>query len=176
MMSPPGRDEFRAVMGCFAPGLTIVTTRRGDELHGMPANAVTAVSLDPPLVLVCIDRSADSHDIVDASGVFALSILGREQYALSRHFALKEGPSAHRLDGGPHHSRATGAPTLAGRPASARPPAPAALRPAPPAPPSAAARGRPPPGRRSPVRRTAPGRSRAWRSGRPRLPCARSNR
>ena len=114
MMSPPGRDEFRAVMGCFATGVTIVTTRRGDEIHGMTANAVTAVSLDPPLVLVCIDKSADSHDIVDASGVFALSILGREQYALSRHFAIKEGPSAHRLDGVPHQARATGAPIVDG--------------------------------------------------------------
>jgi len=113
-MSPPGRDEFRAVMGRFATGVTIVTTRVGDELHGMTANAVAAVSLEPPLVLVCIDRAADSHDIVDASGVFALSILGREQYELSRHFAVKDGPAAHRLDDVPHHARATGAPIIDG--------------------------------------------------------------
>jgi len=113
-MSPPGRDEFRDVMGRFATGVTIVTTRLGDDLHGMTANAVTAVSLDPPLVLVCIDRSADSHDIVEASGVFALSILGRGQYALSRQFAVKGGPAAHRLDGVPHHTRATGAPIVDG--------------------------------------------------------------
>src|SRR3989304_3870044 len=61
-MSPPGRDEFRAVMGRFATGVTIVTTRLGDELHGMTANAGSAASLDPPLVLVCIDRSAQRRD------------------------------------------------------------------------------------------------------------------
>jgi len=113
-MSPPGRDEFRAVMGRFATGVTIVTTRLGDELHGMTANGVTAVSLDPPLVLVCIDRSSDSHDIVDASGVFALSILGRHQGPLSQRFAVKEGGSAHGLEGVPHHVRATGAPIVDG--------------------------------------------------------------
>jgi len=113
-MSPPGRDEFRAVMGCFATGVTIVTTRFGDELHGMTANAVTAVSLEPPLVLVCVDKSADSHDIIDASGVFALSILSRDQGPLSRRFAVKEGAPAHGLEGVPHHSRATGAPVLDG--------------------------------------------------------------
>ena len=113
-MAPPGRDEFRAVMGRFATGVTIVSTRLDDELHGMTANAVAAVSLDPPLVLVCIDKSADSHDIVDASGVFALNILGRGQYAMSRHFAVKEGPAAHRLEGVPHHTRATGAPIIDG--------------------------------------------------------------
>ena len=113
-MSPPGRDEFRAVMGRFATGVTIVTTRLGGELHGMTANAVTAVSLEPPLVLVCIDRSADSHDIIDASGLFALNILGRGQYGLSQHFAVKEGLAAHRLDGVPHHARATGAPIIDG--------------------------------------------------------------
>ncbi|HEU5322547.1 MAG TPA: flavin reductase family protein [Methylomirabilota bacterium] len=113
-MSPPDRDEFRAVMGRFATGVTIVTTRLGDELHGMTANAVSAVSLDPPLVLVCIDRSADSHDIVDASGIFALSILGREQYELSRRFAVKEGSAAHQLGGVPYHAGATGAPVIDG--------------------------------------------------------------
>ena len=113
-MTPPGRDELRAVMGRFATGVTIVSTSLGDELHGMTANAVAAVSLDPPLVLVCIDKSADSHDIVDASGVFALNILSRGQYALSRQFAVKEEPAAHRLEGVPHHTRATGAPIIDG--------------------------------------------------------------
>jgi flavin reductase len=113
-MSPPGRDEFRAVMGRFATGVTIVSTRLGDELHGMTANAVTAVSLEPPLVLVCIDKAADSHDIIDASGVFALSILGRGQYALSRQLATKENPASHRLEGVPHHTRASGAPIIDG--------------------------------------------------------------
>jgi flavin reductase (DIM6/NTAB) family NADH-FMN oxidoreductase RutF len=101
-------------MGRFATGVTIVTTRDGDQPHGMTANAVASVSLDPPLVLVCVDRAADSHDIIDRAGVFALNILSRDQEPLSQKFAVKEGESAHGLDGVPHHSAATGAPIIDG--------------------------------------------------------------
>ncbi len=111
---PAGKDELRRVMGRFATGVTIVTSRLGEELHGMTANAVTSVSLDPPLLLVCVDRSADSHDIIERSGIFAVSILARGQEALSDHFAIKEGDVAHRLDDVPHHTRSTGAPIIDG--------------------------------------------------------------
>lgn len=110
----PDKDEFRQVMGRFATGVTIVTSRLGEELHGMTANAVTSVSLEPPLVLICVDKSADSHDIIDGSGIFALSILSLEQEGLADDFAVKEGAAAHRLDGVPHHTRATGAPIIEG--------------------------------------------------------------
>ncbi len=101
-------------MGRFATGVTIVTSRLGQELHGMTANALTSVSLEPPLVLVCVDKSADSHDIIERSGVFAVNILSREQEQLSVAFAIKEGEAAHRLDDVPHHTRATGAPVIDG--------------------------------------------------------------
>lgn len=101
-------------MGRFATGVTIVTSRRGDELHGMTANAVTSVSLDPPLVLVCVDRASDSHDIIDESGVFALSILSSDQEELSVHFAAKERSGAHSLGDVPHAVRATGVPIIEG--------------------------------------------------------------
>ncbi len=111
---PGGRDEFRDVMGRFATGVTVVTSRLGEELHGMTANALTSVSLEPPLVLVCVATSADSHDIIDKSGVFALSILGQDQEGLAVNFAVKDMTGAHRLDDVPHHSRATGAPIIDG--------------------------------------------------------------
>ena len=111
---PRGKDEFRDVMGRFASGVTVVTSRLGEELHGMTANALTSVSLEPPLVLVCVATSADSHDIIDKSGIFALSILAREQEGLSGRFAVKEGAVGHRLDDVPHHTRATGAPIVDG--------------------------------------------------------------
>ncbi len=101
-------------MGRFATGVTIVTSRLGEELHGMTANAVASVSLEPPLVLICIDKSADSHDIIDGSGIFALSILSLEQEGLADGFAVKEGAAAHRLDGVSYHTRATGAPIIEG--------------------------------------------------------------
>ncbi len=111
---PSNKDEFRRVMGRFATGVTIVTSRLGQELHGMTANALTSVSLEPPLVLVCVDKSADSHDIIERSGIFAVNILSREQEQLSVAFAIKEGEAAHRLGDVPHHTRATGAPVIDG--------------------------------------------------------------
>ena len=111
---PHGKDELRGVMGRFATGVTVVTSRLDGELHGMTANALTSVSLEPPLVLVCIARSADSHDIIDKSGVFALSILGWDQEALSVHFAVKDPAGAHRLDDVPYNTGATGAPIIDG--------------------------------------------------------------
>ena len=111
---PPGNDEFRRVIGRFATGVTIITSRLGEELHGMTANALTSVSLEPPLVLICVDRAADSHDIIERSGIFAVSILARGQEALSDQFAIKEGAAAHRLGDVPHHTCATGAPVIDG--------------------------------------------------------------
>jgi flavin reductase (DIM6/NTAB) family NADH-FMN oxidoreductase RutF len=102
------------VLGRFATGVTLVTTQLGDEPHGMTANAFTSVSLDPPLVLVCVDRAADSHDIIDRAGVFAVNVLSLQQEELSTRFAVKEGPGAHRLDGVPHHAGETGAPVIDG--------------------------------------------------------------
>ncbi len=111
---PLTTDEFRAAMGRFATGVTIVTSRLGEELHGMTANSVTSVSLEPPMVLVCVDRASDSHGLIDGSGVFAVSILGRGQERLASEFAVKEGVGAHRLDEVPHHARVTGAPIIDG--------------------------------------------------------------
>ncbi len=110
----PTQDEFRRVMGQFVTGVTVVTTRLRDELHGMTANAVTSLSLEPPLVLVCVDRAADTHDILAQSGVFALNILSRGQEELSIHLAWKETEGAHRLDAVPHRFGVTGSPILDG--------------------------------------------------------------
>lgn len=101
-------------MGRFATGVTVVTTRLGGEVHGMTANAVTSVSLEPPLVLVCVDKTADTHDILARAGVFALNVLSREQERLSEHFSKKETEGAHRLDEFSHRAAATGAPILEG--------------------------------------------------------------
>ncbi len=110
----PSHQQFRRVMGRFATGVTVVTTRLGNEVHGMTANAVTSVSLEPPLVLVCVDKTADTHDILARAGVFALNILSRGQASVSEHFARKETEGAHRLDGFAHRPAMTGAPILDG--------------------------------------------------------------
>jgi flavin reductase (DIM6/NTAB) family NADH-FMN oxidoreductase RutF len=81
----------RQVMGRFATGITVVTTRVDDHLCGMTANAVASLSLDPPLVLVAVDRRSHSHGCFKQNRCFAVNILSAEQEELSRRFA-RTGP------------------------------------------------------------------------------------
>ncbi len=78
----------RRILGRFATGVTVVTTRHDDQLHGMTANALTSLSLDPPLVLVAVDRRAAMHAALHKGQCFALNILGEEHEHLSRRFAM----------------------------------------------------------------------------------------
>lgn len=77
------------MMGNWATGVTVVTSRGPHGPHGMTANAFLSVSLAPPLVLVSIGRDNDSHAIITASGRFAVSLLAEGQEALSVHFAQR---------------------------------------------------------------------------------------
>lgn len=83
--------EQRRIMGCFATGVTVVTAVAGGEARGMTANAVTSLSLDPPLVMVAVDKGAQMHAHLTASRQFALNILSEDQEALSVQFA-RPGP------------------------------------------------------------------------------------
>ena len=90
-------DLFRSVLGRFASGVTIVTTQDGDGRdHGMTVSAFCSVSLDPPLVLVCIGHDATMHPLVGGLEHFAINILRSDQEALSRRFASKD---VQRFDG-----------------------------------------------------------------------------
>jgi flavin reductase (DIM6/NTAB) family NADH-FMN oxidoreductase RutF len=79
----------RRVMGHFATGVTVVTARQNGEIYGMTANAVTSLSLHPPLVLVAVDKTAAMHAALTASRHFALNILSDAQEHISRRFALR---------------------------------------------------------------------------------------
>ncbi|HEX7377129.1 MAG TPA: flavin reductase family protein [Pirellulales bacterium] len=79
----------RKIMGHFATGVTVVSTRRGDELCWMTANAVASLSLDPPLVLVAVDKRSQMHEHLLEARFFAVNILSEEQEALSRRFAMR---------------------------------------------------------------------------------------
>jgi flavin reductase (DIM6/NTAB) family NADH-FMN oxidoreductase RutF len=84
--------EFRRVMGHFATGVTIVTSHDGaGNISGLTANSVASVSLDPPMVLVCVDKKSDSYPMFGASNTFAINILANEQETLSRRFAKSGG-------------------------------------------------------------------------------------
>jgi flavin reductase (DIM6/NTAB) family NADH-FMN oxidoreductase RutF len=103
---------FRRVLGNFATGVTILTTALGEELHGMTANAVCSVSLDPLLVLVCVNKEARTHPILSESGIFALNVLAEEQEHLSRLYADANTDSGHGLAGLSYRRGVTGAPIL----------------------------------------------------------------
>lgn len=90
--SPTSRD-LRRVMGRFATGVTVLTTSVGDEPHGMTANSLTSVSLDPPLVLVCVMRDTVTADLILEAGRFAVSVLAEHQDAVARHFADRSRPA-----------------------------------------------------------------------------------
>jgi flavin reductase (DIM6/NTAB) family NADH-FMN oxidoreductase RutF len=89
---PVDARELRRVMGCFATGVTIITTRdAGGQPYGLTANAVTSVSLTPPLLLICVDRKAETFPHFFDSKLFVLNILAENQEELSRRFATSGG-------------------------------------------------------------------------------------
>lgn len=90
---PPTPEAFRRAMGRFATGVTVVATCLDDVVHGMTANAFASVSLDPLLVLVCVDRTAGMHDLLPRSGRFAVTVLAADQADASIWFASPRRPA-----------------------------------------------------------------------------------
>lgn len=84
------QGEFRRVLGHFASGVTVVTTCFEQVNFGITVSSFTSLSLVPPLILICIDRSVTSHAALEHSGVFAVNVLAEEGERLSRHFATRD--------------------------------------------------------------------------------------
>ena len=104
--------ELREAMGHFATGVTVITSVDADgEPVGTTANAVTSLSLEPPLVLVCFDLKSATLTAIRGHGAFAVNVLGQRQHTLSTNFA-KRGLAA-VWDGVTHHRGPTGSPRLA---------------------------------------------------------------
>jgi len=79
--------EFRKAMGSFATGVTVITVDYEGEVHGMTANAFASVSLDPMLVLVCVDHKARTHTHLHARKRFGVNVLAEDQRAVSEYYA-----------------------------------------------------------------------------------------
>jgi flavin reductase (DIM6/NTAB) family NADH-FMN oxidoreductase RutF len=105
------RSEFRRVMGHFTTGVTVVTTLRPDGTPcGLTLSALASVSLEPTMLLVCVDRASDSHAFIAAYGAFAVNVLAEGTgEGLARRFAGKED----KFQGVQFAAAATGAPVLA---------------------------------------------------------------
>ena len=96
---------------------TVVTTRKGAEVHGTTMSAFSSVSLSPPLVLVCVDRKSEIHNMLGDNAIFAINILHQGQAGIAEALSHKGTPelnAAHRLESVPFHTAETGAPILDG--------------------------------------------------------------
>ena len=109
MSTSVSAQEFRETLALWASGVTVLTARSDDELLGMTVSSFSSLSLDPPLILSCLDKKAQSHaGLVGARG-FAVHVLAREQEEISRAFAR---PGPEKFDGVDWQDGAFGAPLL----------------------------------------------------------------
>lgn len=107
-------QEFRVVMGRFASGVTVVTTCDGERRIGMTVNAFASLSLNPPLVVICLDTSTYIHEVVTRVGYFAVNILAQDQKHLSDCFARRSEYRFREFCGARSREETTGAPVLEG--------------------------------------------------------------
>jgi flavin reductase len=96
-------DTFRRAMGRFATGVTMVTTRTREVDHAMTASALTSVSLEPLLLLVCIEREGRFHDAVLEAGIWGISVLSSRDRSGADWLATRGRPLHGQLDHLPHH-------------------------------------------------------------------------
>lgn len=103
---PIDKSELRRVIGHFATGVTVITTRDAEGKHyGLTANAVTSLSLVPPLLLICVDKAVDCFHCFEQSKTFTVNILSEQQEAISRRFATK---GIEKFDGIGYHAGSNG--------------------------------------------------------------------
>jgi flavin reductase (DIM6/NTAB) family NADH-FMN oxidoreductase RutF len=105
---------FRRVTALFPAGVTVITTRTANGLHGLTVSAFSPVSWQPPLVLACIESLSQSRENIQDSGIFAVNFLSDLQEFLAERFAGRAPLVNPQFEGVPHHFEASGAPILDG--------------------------------------------------------------
>ncbi len=116
----PAVSAFRQAMSSFPTGVTVVTVATGDDaMYGVTVNSFTSVSLDPMLVLVCLNENSRGIDLIERAAAFAVNVLSAGQQDVSRSFADRHRPTGSMIfDGVPFEPGMTGCPLLAGASAS----------------------------------------------------------
>jgi flavin reductase (DIM6/NTAB) family NADH-FMN oxidoreductase RutF len=104
-------DEFRAALGSWTSGVTIITSRAGEEIHGMTVSDFSGASLDPALALVCASKSSVTTGMIEKGRCFGVNVLRCDQSALSNKFASKK-DEFKRFEGVEIYEAETGAPLL----------------------------------------------------------------
>lgn len=110
--APLDKAAFRYALGHFATGVTVMTTAVDVRLHGMTVSAFASVSLEPPLVLVSVERSTVMHGLLLESGAFAINILGANSEATARFFADNARLNGPEFLKGTYRIGTTGSPLL----------------------------------------------------------------
>jgi flavin reductase (DIM6/NTAB) family NADH-FMN oxidoreductase RutF len=105
-------QAFKDVMSQFASGVTVVTTQLNGQHFGLTVSAFTSLSLDPPLVLICLDKKVHAHGIIEQSKVFAVNILRSDQVEVGIRFAGLRPEIQDRFEGMTCGTGVTGSPIL----------------------------------------------------------------
>jgi len=108
MIDPIDSAQFRAAMSRFATGVTIVTTVADGIDHAMTASSFVSLSLQPPLVLVCVERDSRFHDAITVADQWGVSVLEESQQECAQWFATRGRPLEGQLDRVAHHRGETG--------------------------------------------------------------------
>jgi flavin reductase (DIM6/NTAB) family NADH-FMN oxidoreductase RutF len=111
MFAEPDELVMRRTMGRFLTGVAVITTKSGEELHGMPINSLTSISLKPPILMISLNFGTRTGEALLESGKFAISILGAKQESIARRFAVRGGE---RFDGGEFDLTDNGIPVIKG--------------------------------------------------------------
>lgn len=113
-MSPVDADTFKDALASWASGVTVLTTEHEGQVYGITASSFSTLSMDPLLVLVCIQNGNHLERMVPASGKFAVSVLATGQDDVSNHFAISGRDPGADLDGFETFTDQTGCPIVAG--------------------------------------------------------------
>ncbi len=105
-------ELLKAVLRQWTSGTTLVTAQYAGVPHGMTVTSFTSVSLDPPLILVCLKQKTRTHGMVATSGAFAVSVLADDQDELSVRFASRDAEVGERFEGLGYRTGVSGAPIL----------------------------------------------------------------
>jgi flavin reductase (DIM6/NTAB) family NADH-FMN oxidoreductase RutF len=109
-----GPSEFKHILSRWGSGVTVVTMKHGETVHGMTASAFCSVSLEPPLILICVGKKQGSLPLIKGSGRFVVNILAEGQEQLSDFFAKPRPEGDAQFAAHSHQKAANGTPILDG--------------------------------------------------------------
>src|SRR6201996_6600121 len=109
------QDDFRGAMRQLTGGVSVITVGRGKEISGMTVTSVSSLSVDPPALIVSVNREASSWPVLKRHGFFGINILAADQLEIAERFSGKGGlKGAERFAGAQWTARVSGVPLLVG--------------------------------------------------------------